>query len=155
MLSICFLFFILQQVSATKLKVLVTGAAGKTGSLVFKKLLNNSQQFDAFGIVRNNKSVNKLLKIVGRNNKDKIVVGDVTNENSLVSSLKGVDSLILCTSAVPKIKIWSLIKAILFKIFGKVSKPEFYFQPNGRPYEVDWIGKKYVSLLIVLIQKQK
>lgn len=53
-----------------------------------------------------------------------------------------VDSVILCTSAVPKIKIWSLIKTIFLKLFGKVSRPEFYFPTQGDPYNVDWIGAK-------------
>ena len=52
------------------------------------------------------------------------------------------DSLILCTSAVPKIKIFSLIKTIIWKLFGQVSRPEFYFLKNGDPYNVDWLGAK-------------
>jgi len=49
---------------------------------------------------------------------------------------------VLCTSAVPKIKILSIIKTIIFKLFGRVSRPEFYFLPNGDPYNVDWLGAK-------------
>ena len=120
-------------------KVCVTGAAGRTGSFVFQKLLS-IKDVQAIGLVRTQKSASKLINLGATN--DNIALGDITNEKELEAIFKGVDKVILCTSAVPKIKILSLIKTILFKLVGQQARPEFYFPPNGDPYYVDWLGAK-------------
>lgn len=121
---------------STKINVAVTGAAGKTGEIVYKKLLG-SAEFEPVGIVRTEKSARKLRKLGG-----KVIVADITNPNQLQDSFAGCQKLIMCTSAVPKIKIWSLIKVLILKIFRVVARPEFYFIKNGDPYNVDWLGAK-------------
>ena len=80
------------------------------------------------------------MKLGAKN--EQILVNDITDVSELEKSFNGVDTVILCSSATPKIKIWSLIKLFIFKIFGKSLKPEFYFPKNGNPYEVDWLGAK-------------
>lgn len=123
--------------SATK--VAVTGAAGRTGSLVFSKLLK-TPNVSPLALVRTQSSAKVLYKLGAI--KDQVRVCDVTDSEALDSALAGVDSLILCTSAVPKINYLSLAKVLIFKILNKVARPEFSFPPNGDPFNVDWLGAK-------------
>jgi uncharacterized protein YbjT (DUF2867 family) len=141
--AVCFLLVICATCASAlaPTKVIVSGAAGRTGGLVFKKLLG-SEKFSPVGLVRTNKSGKKLNKY--KPQKDQVVVADVTDVDSLARAINesGAEKYILCTSAVPKIKIWSLIKVIVLKIFRQTARPEFYFNKNGDPYNVDWLGAK-------------
>ena len=127
------------QSSTANTKVIVTGAAGRTGAQVFQKLLQ-IPEYETVGLVRNSKSAKKLIKLGG--NKENIVTCDITDFNGLKAAFQGADKVILCTSAVPKINFWSLIKSIFLKLFGIISRPKFIFPKNGDPYNVDWIGAK-------------
>jgi len=80
-----------------------------------------------------------------------IIIITIIKVDSLQSSFSGAEKLVLCTSAVPKIKFFSIVKVLFFKIFGKLlsffgiktqARPEFYFLKNGDPYNVDWLGAK-------------
>ncbi len=123
----------------SKSKVVVTGAAGRTGSFVFQKLLK-LPDIETVGLVRSSKSLSKLMNLGAK--KENVVICDITNQADLEMAFKGADKVILCTSAVPKIKLLSLVKTIVFKLFGKSARPEFTFPPNGDPYNVDWLGAK-------------
>lgn len=127
---------------AVPTKVIVSGAAGRTGSLVLKKLLLR-EEFTPIGIIRTTKSGKKLTKEMNLS-KDQLLEADVTNVDALEEAIKksGAEKFIMCTSAVPKIKIWSLIKSLFFKLFRKTVRPEFYFPKNLDPYNVDWLGSK-------------
>jgi uncharacterized protein YbjT (DUF2867 family) len=82
------------------------------------------------------------LKKIGASESNSIIA-DTTDPESLTEAFKGADSVILCTSAVPKIKYFSLAKIFLSKIFGQANaRPEFYFIEKGDPYYVDWLGAK-------------
>jgi uncharacterized protein YbjT (DUF2867 family) len=124
----------------------VTGAAGRTGVFVFKKLLN-SDKFYPVAVVRSESSAKKLRKISGVQ-KDQVYVSDVTQGvDELAKTLKSISggeetSVIMCTSAVPKIKIFSILKVIALKLIKRSGRPEFYFPPAGTPYEVDYLGAK-------------
>jgi uncharacterized protein YbjT (DUF2867 family) len=122
-----------------KKRIVVTGAGGRTGSLVFKKLLT-SKSFYPIGVVRSESS-RKSLKKIGATD-EQIVVEDVTNPTNLDSVMTGAHAVILCTSAKPKIKILSLLKVFIWKIFGKTARPEFSFPSLGEPYHVDWLGAR-------------
>ena len=122
-----FLVSILYQVFSTR--VIVTGAAGRTGSLVYKKLLE-SNLFEPVGIVRTEKSMKQVLKQNSGNGTVK--VADITDTDALEKAFAGADSLILCTSAVPKIKFLSIVKVLIFKLFRKKATPSFKFISNGK-----------------------
>ncbi len=122
-------------------KVLVTGAAGRTGALVFKKLQAKTD-FQPIGLVRSQKSAKKLRKAAGATD-DQIVIGDVMDGASLAKALEGCDSLILCTSATPKILLGSIVKMMVRKLFRKApGRPAFKWPPGGEPEAVDWQGAK-------------
>jgi uncharacterized protein YbjT (DUF2867 family) len=127
---------------ASALKVLVTGAGGRTGRLVFEQLQQDASM-SPVGLVRSRKAA-KALKKAGAAN-DEIVRGDVTDANVLVGAMAGCDSVVLCTSAVPQIKPLSIVKLLFKKTVlrrAEPGRPQFRFTPGGTPEEVDWLGAK-------------
>mmetsp|Transcript_6153 Transcript_6153/g.18593 ORF Transcript_6153/g.18593 Transcript_6153/m.18593 type:complete len:309 (-) Transcript_6153:170-1096(-) len=123
-------------------RVLVTGAGGRTGSLVFEEL-KKSGDFDPIGLARSSKA-RKALKRKGASDSE-IVSADVSDKASLVEAMKGCEAVVLCTSAVPRIKPWSIVKFIFKKsVLRKPDpgRPEFSFGKAGTPEEVDWLGAK-------------
>ncbi|XP_010543294.1 PREDICTED: uncharacterized protein At5g02240 [Tarenaya hassleriana] len=108
--------------------VLVTGASGRTGQIVYKKLKERSDQFVAKGLVRTPEGKEKI------GGKDDVFVGDIRDEHSINPAIQGIDSLIILTSAVPKMKPG----------FDPTAggRPEFTFEDGQYPEQVDWIGQK-------------
>lgn len=107
-------------------RVLVTGAAGQTGSRVLALLETMPDQFQAVGLVRSEESRAKLPAT------SEVVVASIEDEAALESCFQGVDGLIICTSATPAPT-------------GEASaegRPVFGF-PNGQPERVDWLGQKH------------
>ena len=122
-------------------KVLVTGAGGRTGKLVFEQL-KADDNYKPVGLARSSKA-QKALKAVGASD-DEVCVADIADEKSLAAAMTGCDAVVLCTSAVPAIKPLSLMKTMATKFlpFVKTSRPAFKFPKNGTPEEVDWLGAK-------------
>nr|XP_023889880.1 uncharacterized protein At5g02240-like [Quercus suber]POE64230.1 uncharacterized protein, chloroplastic [Quercus suber] len=108
--------------------VLVTGAGGRTGQIVYKKLKERSEQYVARGLVRTEESKEKIGGV------DDVFVGDIRDAGSLVPAIQGIDALVILTSAVPKMKPG-------FDP-SKGGRPEFYFEDGAYPEQVDWIGQK-------------
>lgn len=148
-------------------KVIVTGAAGRTGSLVFS-LLDADPRFDVVGLVRSEASAKKLI---AKTNcaLEEIVICDVTqmsfehntlttttssssSNNTWPTALENAEAMVICTSAVPQISKLSLFKAIL-KIPLNILNPEkkrainfrdlqFKYKENQYPEMVDYGGQK-------------
>ncbi|KAF8397466.1 hypothetical protein HHK36_016383 [Tetracentron sinense] len=108
--------------------VLVTGAGGRTGQIVYRKLKERTNQYVARGLVRTKDSKEKI------GGADDVFVGDIRDSNSIVPAIQGIDALIILTSAVPKMKPG-------FDP-SKGERPEFYFEDGAYPEQVDWIGQK-------------
>ncbi|XP_039171113.1 uncharacterized protein At5g02240 isoform X2 [Eucalyptus grandis] len=108
--------------------VLVTGAGGRTGQIVYKKLKERPDQFVARGLVRSEESKEKI------GGADDVYVGDIRDASSLVPAVQGADFLIILTSAFPKIKAG----------FDptKGGRPEYYYEEGAYPEQVDWLGQK-------------
>lgn len=124
-----------------KTNVLVTGGAGRTGQLVFTKLLA-SDKWNPIAVVRTEKSMKKLIKKTKCESAN-VICSDLLDEAKLTADFKAANAekLILCTSAVPKIKVRSIIKTLLFKLIRRQGgRPEFRFIANGDPYHVDFLG---------------
>ncbi len=111
----------------SKLKVLVTGATGRTGSIVIQKLHQLSGTFEAFGLARSDNKAKEVLR-----NTDSFYLGDITDKTTLKNAFQGKDALVILTSSVPKMKAPP----------SEGQRPEFEFEPGGMPEEVDWIGQK-------------
>lgn len=128
---------------ASGLRVLVTGAGGRTGALVFETLKKEYDSITPMGLVRSKKAQKKLRK-VGAAAED-ILVGDVTNEQDVARAMQGCDAVVLCTSAVPRIQPWSIAKLLFKKQILRrkdAGRPTFSFGAGGTPQEVDWLGAK-------------
>ncbi|XP_042477056.1 uncharacterized protein At5g02240-like [Macadamia integrifolia] len=108
--------------------VLVTGAGGRTGQIVYKKLKERADQYVAKGLVRTEESKEKI------GGADDVFIGDIRDAESIIPSVQGIDALIILTSAVPKMKPG-------FDP-SKGGRPEFYFEDGAYPEQVDWIGQK-------------
>jgi uncharacterized protein YbjT (DUF2867 family) len=133
--------------------VLVTGAAGRTGSLVLEQLLQDPR-YAPKALVRSAASGKKLRKSVPNVDLDSIVVCDVTklddtSRDSLPSGLEGCESMIICTSAVPLVSKISIVKAILKVPFNLIRRKKvldfrsltFKWKNNGYPEIVDYQGQ--------------
>jgi uncharacterized protein YbjT (DUF2867 family) len=108
-------------------QILVTGATGRTGSLVLQKLRSHPDQFDAVGFARSEvKAKDQFGDVQG------FCFGDINHPGTLKAALTGIQMLVILTSAVPQIKALPL----------PGERPEFGFEPGGTPEEVDYIGQK-------------
>lgn len=108
--------------------VLVTGAGGRTGNIVYKKLKERADQYVVRGLVRTKESKGKI------GGAEDVFVGDIRNTDSIIPAIEGIDSLIILTSAVPKMKSGVDLT--------QGGRPEFYFEDELFPEQVDWIGQK-------------
>ncbi|XP_039135673.1 uncharacterized protein At5g02240-like isoform X1 [Dioscorea cayenensis subsp. rotundata] len=116
------------SVSAMAGTVLVTGAGGRTGQIVYKKLKERSEQYVARGLVRTKESKENI------GGADDVFTGDIRDTESILPAFQSIDALIILTSAVPKMKPG-------FDP-SKGERPEFYFEEGSFPEQVDWIGQK-------------
>ena len=73
------------------MRVVVTGAAGRTGSIVLSKLLKDAS-IEPIGIVRTDSSTKKLTKLGAR--PEQLVNCDVCDLSKLKEVLKGVDKVL-------------------------------------------------------------
>ena len=108
-------------------KVLVTGATGRTGALVVKKIRKLSEQFEVLGFARSEEKIKELFGAT-----EGFFTGDITNKSSLESAFQGCELLVIVTSSFPKMKAPP----------QEGKPPEFEFEAGGMPEEVDWIGQK-------------
>jgi len=114
--------------AAPRPTVLVTGAGGRTGHIVYNKLKERSEQFVARGLVRSEESKQKI------GGADDVYIADIRDADRLAPAVQGADALIILTSAVPKMKPG-------FDP-SKGGRPEFYYEDGMYPEQVDWIGQK-------------
>ncbi|KAL3642491.1 hypothetical protein CASFOL_013306 [Castilleja foliolosa] len=121
-------FSVVAMADLSKSTVLVTGAGGRTGQIVYKKLKEQSDHYTPRGLVRTQESKEKI------GGQDDVYIGDIRNIDSIASPIQGIDALIIVTSAVPKMKPG-------FDP-AKGGRPEFYFEEGASPEQVDWIGQK-------------
>ena len=111
----------------TARKVIVTGATGRTGSLVLRKLHQQMEQFEAVGFAR---SASKVQELFGSN--EGFFLGNISDLSSLQKALSGCHALVILTSSVP-----------IMKAPPKPGeRPEFEFELGGMPEEVDYQGQK-------------
>merc|ERR1719424_1482101 len=72
--------------------VVVTGATGGTGSLIYKQL-KQTPGVEVRGLVTNLDKAKKVLNCSACDASEGIYLGDVTNKSSLMELMKGADSL--------------------------------------------------------------
>lgn len=98
-LRVSALFFLsCQQVAASPV-VVVTGATGKTGALLFGAL--KAQGVEVRGLVRNSTKARQVLNCTKCDTSEGIYIGDVTKKETLTAAMEGATVLAIVTSAVP------------------------------------------------------
>jgi nucleoside-diphosphate-sugar epimerase len=111
----------------TMQKVLVTGATGKTGSLVLQKLRQRAARFEALGFAR---SPEKVRQRFGTTHG--FHFGDIREAASLKPALQGCQALAILTSAIPQ--------RVAPPQPGE--RPVFDFADGEMPEAIDWLGQK-------------
>ncbi|NMF65999.1 SDR family NAD(P)-dependent oxidoreductase [Brasilonema octagenarum UFV-E1] len=110
----------------TPLQVFVTGATGRTGSLVCQKLQQHPQQFTLRGFARNSEKVQQLF-----GTKDNFFFGDIRDPKTLIKALEGCSTLVILTSATPQMK----------GMPQPGMRPEFTFPNDEIPQVIDYQGQ--------------
>jgi nucleoside-diphosphate-sugar epimerase len=146
------------------LKVAVTGAGGRTGKLVVKRLLQVQDEqpeliTSVVGTVRSGSALLTLKSDVPEFAiaANSVAVVDVaalgraaeagtdplTADPELKQALEGADALVIVTSGVPQIKKRSLVWVMIAKLIGKQGvRPQFRWKAGEEPRLVDWWGQK-------------
>jgi len=122
---------VVHAAASARKKVLVTGAGGRTGRIVFEKLAK-MEGIDAAGLVRSDQKAAELREASGVTDSE-VYVGDISDESSLQSAFDGADAVVILTSAVPIMKTPPPEPG---------QRPEFGFGPGGMPEQVDWEGQR-------------
>ena len=107
-------------------KVLVTGATGRTGSLVVKKLLQ-SENFKVVGFARSPAKAKELFDVT-----DEFYFGDIKSKSDLKQALSGCQALVILTSAAPQ----------MITPPQQGERPQFEYPSAGTPELIDYQGQK-------------
>lgn len=108
-------------------KVLVTGATGRTGSIVLQKLRQHPEEFTVVGLARSDDKVKQLF-----GSTEGFFLGDIRDKSILTAAMKDCQALVILTSAIPKMKAPPV----------QGQRPEFEFAEGEMPEEIDWNGQK-------------
>lgn len=109
------------------MKVLVSGAGGRTGRIAYRKLKERPDLFEVKAVVR---SLGSKERVGGG---DDVFIADITQRETLLHVFSGIDTLIILTGATPK------MKPSLNPSMGH--RPEFFFDEGAYPEQVDWMGQ--------------
>jgi uncharacterized protein YbjT (DUF2867 family) len=94
--------------------VVVTGATGGTGSLIFKQL-KQTPGVEVRGLVTNLDKAKKVLNCSACDASEGIYLGDVTNKSSLMELMKGADSLAIAVGLSGSNTSAALMQAVEWK----------------------------------------
>lgn len=128
-------------------KVCVTGANGKTGSIVVRKICERSElgeKIDVIAVVRSEAAKKQLLTQVPQLKEEKVRVCESFGKETLVEAFEGCDKLVVLTSSKPKLVFSSLFGVMFNKYIMRKEgvRPSFYYPEGQTPRDVDWIGQK-------------
>lgn len=119
-------------------RVLVTGAGGRTGSIVLKKMAERRDLIEAIGTARSEASAAKVRANTGADCR----ICDVQDPKSVLAALGGVDVVVILHSATPGPAKGAA--AGKWTEQAKGAPPVFEFPSGGEPEKVDWQGGKSV-----------
>ena len=110
----------------TPVQVLVTGATGRTGSLVVQKLQQRKEQFIVRGFARSRQKVEQLFGTT-----EGFYFGDIRDPATLAPALVDCQGLVILTSAIPQPK----------GIPQPGQRPELTFATGEMPEAIDYQGQ--------------
>jgi uncharacterized protein YbjT (DUF2867 family) len=108
-------------------QILVTGATGKTGSIVYQKL-KQDQNFEVRGFARSPEKVQELF-----DSTENFYFGDIKDPESLTEAFQGCQGLVILTSAAPK----------MIAPPAPGERPQFEYATGETPELVDYQGQKH------------
>lgn len=129
MLKLFALAVLASLTSATPPTVLVTGATGRTGSLLYNLL--KQQGVDVRALVRNATKAREVIGCSKCDASEGIFVGDVTDKASLAPAVKGATTLAVVTSATP-----------MCKNSSRPGPPDCSYPKGAYPIDIDFNGLK-------------
>jgi uncharacterized protein YbjT (DUF2867 family) len=138
-----------EATTRTPIPVLVSGASGRTGQLVFSALLQDPR-YHPKALVRNEKSAKKLQKAIPATQLDQIFICDVTQlqqeeqQQPILTGVEHCQALVICTSAVPIISKLSLLRAFLQIPFNLIRRRKAI---DFRSFRFVWQGQQYPELV--------
>ncbi|MFP4135376.1 MAG: SDR family oxidoreductase [Halothece sp.] len=109
-----------------KKTVLVTGATGRTGSIVLQKIRQKEDDFEGIGFAQSRSKVEELFGTT-----EGFYFGDIRDQNSLEPAIKNCDALIIVTSATPQRKAPP----------AEGERPEFTYPEDATPEIIDYQGQ--------------
>jgi len=129
------------------MRVLVTGAGGKTGRLVVRRLLQYGiESFVTRALVRSAESEAELRRYLGRLSVMlEVVHGDIRRRATIEYAFRGIDVVIVLTGAKPQVNSLSLAGVYALKVASlglSEAQLSFDFAYGQTPNEIDWIGQK-------------
>ena len=107
-------------------KVVVTGATGRTSSLVLQKLRQRTEEFEAVGFARFPEKAEALF-----GSQAGFFFGDIKDKSTLESALADCKALVILTSAIPQMKAPP----------QPGERPEFFYPDGETPEAVDYRGQ--------------
>ncbi len=125
--------------------VLVTGATGRTGRLVYTKLLDAG--YDVRALVRSRSKAREVLGCGDCGDSEGVFTGDVTDIDSLGAPMQGVDRLVILTSSVPLPGAAGAANDDPPLPGGFAAN--LHYAPGGSPREVDWLGCRNLVIAAV------
>lgn len=108
-------------------KILVTGATGRTGALVLKKLRQQPDKYNPIGFARSPDKARELF-----DSTEGFYFGDIRDRASLETALVGCQALVILTSAIPKMKAPP----------QPGERPQFMYESGSMPEIIDYQGQK-------------
>ena len=130
--------------ASAKPVIVVSGASGRTGKLVFKKL-KESDEFQPRGLVRSADGWKVVQKECASATADDFIIADIAHDKDRVlRAMQGAQAAIILTSAMPKLRAASLIPVFVDKILRRspAKRPKFFYPEGGHPRIVDYEGAK-------------
>ena len=116
-------------------QVLVTGATGQTGSIVYQKL-QEDPNFEVRGFARSPEKVQELF-----GSTQGFYFGDIKDRESLNPALTGCQGLVILTSASPK----------MVAPPKPGERPQFEYESDGIPEIVDYQGQKIRLMQLLML----
>lgn len=110
----------------TPLRILVTGATGRTGSIVVQKFQQRPEHFMVRGFAPAEAKVRELF-----GSTDGFYIGDISDPGRLRAAMTGCDALVILTSAIPQMKAPP----------EPGQRPEFFYPEGSTPEQVDYQGQ--------------
>ena len=107
-------------------KVLVTGATGRTGSIVVNKLREYPTEFKVVGLARNEAKVKEIW-----GSGSDFYFGTIKDKTAIEKAISGCNALVILTSAIPQMKGTP----------EPGERPEFYYADGESPEEIDYYGQ--------------